>query len=606
MAASGRAGTTSTDKERADAIAQMNLMKISRAYLQTMIDEVQGYKSLLLDKETMRICSTLFGRTELADHGVVHVEKIEANEGKDHHELKAICFVRPTRENVTLLKRELRAPRYQAYSLFFSHLVSQVFLQDLAEADSAKEQIQQVQEFYADFIVLDPHHFTIPTTRPEVLMTMKGSQNAGYSTAEYEVVDRLVQGLSALFLAIRRRPIIRYQKGSEHAYRLADSLYSLTYKQQCQIFDFGSRSTPVVLVLDRNDDPVTPLLTQWTYQAMVHELLGITDNTVKLSGAKIPEQFREVVLDARQDEFFGQHMYANYGDVGSSVKDLVDKFQSNAAKHKQVETLDDMRRFVLEHSDFSRVQSNISKHVNLMGELSEVVTRRNLMELSQAEQELANPATNLTPAAAAEDVLRHVRNLSVSDRDKARLVMLFALRFEADAMRVKHLTDYLLTLGVKERDPKLFAAVENVLQYAGSDKRAGDLYASRSLLGKAKTMFKGLQGVDNVYTQHTPLLSETLSQLSLNTLPANSYPFMAATQDEVLTWQATYKKSPPREVIVFILGGSTYEEAKAVKEWNERNPSTRVILGGSSVLNSKTFLSALSGGPADDVRVSVH
>jgi hypothetical protein len=79
----------------------------------------------------------------------------------------------------------------------------------------------------------------------------------------------------------------RYQHGSEHAYRLADSLYSLTYKQQYSIFDFGARSSPVVLILDRRDDPVTPLLTQWTYQAMVHELVGINDNTVKLTSTKV-------------------------------------------------------------------------------------------------------------------------------------------------------------------------------------------------------------------------------------------------------------------------------------------------------------------------------
>lgn len=48
----------------------------------------------------------------------------------------------------------------------------------------------------------------------------------------YEVVDRLVQGLSGLFLALRRRPVIRYQRNSEYARRLAESLYSLTYKQQ--------------------------------------------------------------------------------------------------------------------------------------------------------------------------------------------------------------------------------------------------------------------------------------------------------------------------------------------------------------------------------------
>jgi vacuolar protein sorting-associated protein 45 len=30
-----------------------------------------------------------------------------------------------------------------------------------------------------------------------------------------------------------------------------------------------------ILVLDRREDPVTPLLNQWTYQAMIHEHLGM-------------------------------------------------------------------------------------------------------------------------------------------------------------------------------------------------------------------------------------------------------------------------------------------------------------------------------------------
>jgi hypothetical protein len=31
------------------------------------------------------------------------------------------------------------------------------------------------------------------------------------------------------------------------------------------------------------DDPVTPLLSQWTYRAMVHELIGISNNRVLLT-----------------------------------------------------------------------------------------------------------------------------------------------------------------------------------------------------------------------------------------------------------------------------------------------------------------------------------
>lgn len=36
-------------------------------------------------------------------------------------------------------------------------------------------------------------------------------------------------------------------------------------------------------------------------------------------------------------------------------------------------------------------------------------------------------------------------------------------------------------------------------------------------------------------------------------------------KDEAQAYGATFKRAPPREVIVFIVGGSTYEEARAVR-----------------------------------------
>eukprot|EP00877_Chromochloris_zofingiensis_P007831 jgi/Chrzof1/3300/Cz12g20040.t1 len=470
-------------------------------------------------------------------------------------------------------------------------------LQDLAEADAAKEQIQQVQEFYGDFMALDKHHFIVPVQNNEVLINPKAVTLSGQS--EYEVVDRLVQGLSALFLAVRRRPIIRYQRGSDNSQRLADSLYNLVYRQQCSVFDFGSRSSPVVLLLDRRDDPVTPLLTQWSYQAMIHELIGLKDSTMKLTSPKISDAFRDIVLEAGTDEFYRQHMYHNYGDVGVGVKELVDKFSASTAQHKQVNSLEDMRRFVMEHSDFSRAQSNVSKHVNIMTQLSEEVSKRNLMDLSTMEQELANPAANLTAAASYDEVMTHMRGTQTSDKDKVRLVMLYALRFEGEAVRLRGMMDFLNTCGLKDSSPQLYAAAEGILKYAGAERRAGDLYGGGNILVKAKNVFKGLQGVDNVYTQHAPLLVETINQLSSNNLSAAAYPYMASSQDEALAWQSAYKQRPPSDMIVFILGGTTYEESKAVHEWNAKhaaNPaggSTRVILGGSTILNSDAFLAAL-------------
>jgi hypothetical protein len=160
-----------------------------------------------------------------------------------------------------------------------------MYLQDLAEADAPKELIQSVQvrggwvpeagavrggrrrwpprpaacsrgrpapprprprpqEFYGDFMALDAHHFVIPVAGADLLINPHATLRGG-APSEYEVVDRLVQGLSGLFLALRRRPVIRYQRNSEPARRLAESLYSLTYKQQARAAGRGRRGVGV-------------------------------------------------------------------------------------------------------------------------------------------------------------------------------------------------------------------------------------------------------------------------------------------------------------------------------------------------------------------------
>lgn len=48
-----------------------------------------------------------------------------------------------------------------------------------------------------------------------------------------------------------------------------------------------------------------PWFLQWTYQAMVHELLGLHNNRIDLSRVPgISKDLREVVLSAENDEFY--------------------------------------------------------------------------------------------------------------------------------------------------------------------------------------------------------------------------------------------------------------------------------------------------------------
>lgn len=47
--------------------------------------------------------------------------------------------------------------------------------------------------------------------------------------------------------------------------------------------------------------------------------------------------------------------------------------------------------------------------------------------------------------------MRLLRVPGVADKDRVRLVMLYTLRFEGDALRVRQLMEFLVTAGVRDR-----------------------------------------------------------------------------------------------------------------------------------------------------------
>lgn len=93
------------------------------------------------------------------------------------------------------------------------------------------------------------------------------------------------------------------------------------------------------------------------------------------------KDFQEIVLSARQDDFYKRHMYSNFGDIGAAVKDLVDEFSKQTTSSRNINTIEDMQNFVENFSEFSAAQRNAGKHVTLMSELSRLVDARTLMQV---------------------------------------------------------------------------------------------------------------------------------------------------------------------------------------------------------------------------------
>lgn len=108
------------------------------------------------------------------------------------------------------------------------------------------------------------------------------------------------------------------------------------------------------------------------------------------------------------------------------------------------------------------------------------------------------------------------------------------------------------------------------------------MFSNQSFLSRGKSALKGLKGVENVYTQHTPLLAETLDLLIKARLKDTDYPFVEGSIQP--------QRERPQDIIVFICGGATFEEARYIAQLNTTTPGIRVVLGGNCIHNSKSFL----------------
>ena len=179
--------------------------------------------------------------------------------------------------------------------------------------------------------------------------------------------------------------------------------------------------------------------------------------------------------------------------------------------------------------------------------------------------------------------------------NKLRLVALYAIRYEKQPTNALPILIDLLT-AAGDVPPHRINIIPKLLAYHHSLQAppvAGgfsDLFESASFLTGARDRFKGLKGVENVYTQHSPRLEATLENLIKGRLKELQYPFLEG---------GGHTRDKPQDIVIFMVGGTTYEEAKMVAQVNASTPGVRVVLAGTCIHNSTTFLEEVDDAVAN-------
>jgi vacuolar protein sorting-associated protein 45 len=323
-----------------------------------------------------------------------------------------------------------------------------------------------------------------------------------------------------------------------------------------------------------------------------------------------------------------------------------------------ISSIADMARFIDRFPELKSKGLAASKHVALMSTIANAVESRNLFDLSEIEQNMVASTNDGDASQHFRDITDTIARLNgfsnpyaadgrggagataaplppgskpVDPFDALRLLMLYCLRYERAApSKCADLKRFIADkAGVGSKHIEL---VDQLLSYGGQSVRANDLFNTGAVAGGAgggaaggasgaavfsrfTSAFKnmagsggggGLSGVSNVYTQHQPYVVSLLSELAKGKLKTTAFPYTGNDPGAGVRYGT---------VIVFIVGGVTFEEAAKVGAVNSGSlnitgsgsgpssfvsgaagsavPPFRVILGGTNVLNSSNFVAEL-------------
>jgi hypothetical protein len=189
-------------------------------------------------------------------------DRIDNNKRERMAHMKCVCFLQNSEDSLGALEAELKEPRYGEYYLCqwvnaisfwhlcgphsssllhldFSNILTKTAIERLADADEyeAVREVQvefftclwharlrgfnlRCQEYFADYAPLLPSLFSLNYT-PSASTPLYGSSP---STWDPKALDRHVQGLVAVMLSLKKKPVIRYEKMSSMARKLAVEL----------------------------------------------------------------------------------------------------------------------------------------------------------------------------------------------------------------------------------------------------------------------------------------------------------------------------------------------------------------------------------------------
>lgn len=425
------------------------------------------WKILIYDKTCRSIISPLLSVSDLRRRGVT-LHLLLDSEREPIPDVPAVYFVEPTRSNLSIIAQDCALGLYKAAYLNFVTRLDRSLLEEFARLvvqSNSVEKVALVFDQYLDYVCLERNLFTLNKTNSYVLYNDPTTTEHMMERAMLDVAN----GLLSVISTIGQLPVIRCAKGGAPE-MVARKLMKMI-SDRPMIFDrhkgrAGAASAsaaahrrPLMVIMDRNTDLITPVQHTSTYQALIDDVLTHKGNRVEFesktedAAGRVKTMGKRFDLDADEDPFYSRHKFNPFPEaiesngvelqnvtkkteeirskaIGGGVSEresqsgavVFDADASASAGTNDLATAVDSLPALIER------KRQLEVHTSILQAVMTQVASRDIPQFYELESALATGSYKNDQSKAKRDVMELVTDATKGKvADKIRLIIVFCL-----------------------------------------------------------------------------------------------------------------------------------------------------------------------------------
>ncbi|KAJ3179292.1 vacuolar sorting protein VPS33/slp1 [Geranomyces variabilis] len=447
---------------------------MKKRILNDMIQSVQPanrWKIIVVDPKSVKILKNACRMHDILEENVTLVEDI-TRKRQPYPTKEAIYFISPTESSVQRLiddfpptptdKKEAKkaaemGPRmYAVGHVYFTSALSDALFNKI-KASAATAHIKALKEMNVDFIVQESQVFTLD--QPSSALALYSPLRDGARQAEILVIAKKIASTLA---TLGDYPYIRYYASPTPSVPQIPMLVAQAVQRELddlarQDSDFPPPSPykrSVLIITDRTLDMMSPILHEFTYQAMMNDLLVLEGGRYVYKAE--PGESTAPDLDSNKnnvtasldenDPIWMLIRHWHYADAVDYIRNTFNKFltENHAASSAMqregggsptdaggIESIKAMKDTLSSLPQFQDMKSKFSAHINICQECKTMFERRQLDLVAAVEQDLATGETSKGRAIKFSqtmvDMVPALDSPNVTSADKLRLLMLYII-----------------------------------------------------------------------------------------------------------------------------------------------------------------------------------